>query len=116
RQWQWDVAYPDAPGAAKASVNVLHIPVGRPVDVHVTTADVIHSFWVPRLGGKIDAIPGRTNVVRLQADHAGVFHGVCAEFCGTAHAAMRMQVEAHEDGALADALAALPALTAEAGR
>ena len=108
RQWQWDVAYPDAPASPRMSVNELHIPAGRPVDVHVTTADVIHSFWVPRLGGKIDALPGRTNVVRLRADRPGVFRGVCAEFCGTAHAAMFMQVHAHEDGELARRLASLP--------
>ncbi|MEI2416836.1 cytochrome c oxidase subunit II [Orrella sp. JC864] len=102
RQWQWDVFYPEAEaeGPPRASVNVLHIPVGQPVDVHVSSADVIHSFWVPRLGGKIDAIPGRVNVVRLQADQPGAYEGICAEFCGLAHARMRMQVHAHEPQAL----------------
>jgi cytochrome c oxidase subunit II len=74
----------------------LTIPVGRPVDIHVTSADVIHSFWIPRLGGKIDAIPGHTNVIRLIADRPGVYRGQCAEFCGTGHANMFFLVEAVE--------------------
>jgi hypothetical protein len=60
--------------------------------VHVGSVDVIHSFWVPRLGGKLDAIPGRTGIVRLQADQAGTFRGQCAEFCGLGHAHMVMTV------------------------
>jgi cytochrome c oxidase subunit 2 len=90
---------------------VLHIPAGRPVDVRVTSADVIHSFWVPRLGGKIDAIPGRTNVIRLQADAPGTYQGQCAEFCGyDSHSRMPFTVEAHaDDASLARALAAPPA-------
>src|SRR5690606_21729962 len=65
RQWQWDVRYP---GTNVALVDELHIPAGVPVDIHVRTEDVIHSFWVPRLAGKIDAIPGRVNVLRLEAN------------------------------------------------
>ncbi|GEC17349.1 cytochrome c oxidase subunit II [Nitrobacter winogradskyi] len=95
RQWTWSFAYPDS-RRATLSVNVLHIPAGEPVDVTVTTTDVIHSFWVPRLGGKIDAIPGHRNVVRLQADRPGVYGGVCAEFCGAGHSAMPFTVLAHE--------------------
>lgn len=95
RQWAWGFAYPDSRTAA-FSTNVLHIPAGEPVDVIVTTADVIHSFWVPRLGGKIDAIPGHRNVVRLQADRPGVYGGVCAEFCGAGHSGMSFKVLAHE--------------------
>lgn len=90
-QWWWEVRYP---GAGVRLVDELRVPVGRPVDVHVTSSDVIHSFWVPRLGGKIDAIPGRTNVIRLHADQPGVMRGQCAEFCGDAHAHMTMQVRA----------------------
>lgn len=104
RQWQWDFVYPDAVDGPAASTNVLHIPAGRTVDVHVTSADVIHSFWVPRLAGKIDAIPGHVNVVRLSADQAGVFRGVCAEFCGTAHAHMAFTVEAHPQDEYAERL------------
>ena len=91
RQWQWQVRYP---GYAAVLVDELRLPAGRPVDVHVGSADVIHSFWIPRLGGKIDAVPGRTNVVRLQADAPGEFRGQCAEFCGRDHALMVLRVEA----------------------
>jgi cytochrome c oxidase subunit 2 len=73
---------------------VLAIPVGRPVDVRVTSTDVIHSFWVPRLAGKIDAIPGHVNVIRISADRPGVYRGQCSEFCGTGHATMDFRVEA----------------------
>lgn len=89
RQWAWELEYPES---GVQLVNELRMPVGLPVDFHVTSDDVIHSFWVPRLGGKIDAIPGRTNVVRLQADLAGTFRGQCAEFCGLHHAHMVMTV------------------------
>ena len=96
RQWMWEVAYPEAPDAA-TSLDVLHIPAGRPVDIAVTSRDVIHSFWIPRLGGKIDAIPGHTNVIRLQADRPGSYRGVCAEFCGTGRTMMDLRVEAHAE-------------------
>ncbi|WP_017758163.1 cytochrome c oxidase subunit II, partial [Pseudacidovorax intermedius] len=74
--------------------NELRLPAGRAVDVHTRSADVIHGFWVPRLGGKLDAVPGRTLVVRLQADRPGTYRGVCAEFCGAGHAHMPMVVQA----------------------
>lgn len=106
-QFLWQVSYPDLPGAEE-TLNVLHIPAGEPVDVVVTAGDVIHSFWVPRLGGKIDAIPGHANVIRLQADRPGIYHGVCAEYCGTGHDVMTFVVEAHEPGALAAAVGAGP--------
>ena len=93
RQWQWEARYPGAGRAPTAGR--IDIPAGQPVDIHVRSADVIHSFWVPRLGGKIDAIPGRTNVVRLQADAPGIYHGVCAEYCGVGHARMAIEVHAH---------------------
>lgn len=89
RQWAWRLEYPES---GVELVNELRMPVGKPVDFHVSSDDVIHSFWVPRLGGKIDAIPGRTNVIRLQADQAGTFRGQCAEFCGLHHAHMVMTV------------------------
>ena len=87
RQWAWSLHYP---GSGVRLQNELRMPVGQPVDIHVGSDDVIHSFWVPRLGGKIDAIPGRINVVRLQADQPGTFRGQCAEFCGLHHAHMVM--------------------------
>jgi cytochrome c oxidase subunit 2 len=90
-QWWWEVRYPDH---GIAITDHLVIPAGRPIDVHVTSADVIHSFWVPRLGGKIDMVPGRTNVLRLQADEPGRYRGQCAEFCGAQHAHMVLTVDA----------------------
>ncbi|WP_211103946.1 cytochrome c oxidase subunit II [Skermanella pratensis] len=104
RQWQWEFAYPDTPGAL-GTIDILHIPAGRPVDIHVTSADVIHSFWAPRLGGKIDAIPGHTNVIRLVADRPGTYHGKCSEFCGTGHTVMGFTVEAHDAAAYSARLA-----------
>jgi cytochrome c oxidase subunit 2 len=95
-QWWWEIHYPDTGIRLR---NELHIPAGAPVDIHLTTADVIHSFWVPRLAGKLDTIPGRTNILRLQADQAGVYRGQCAEFCGLHHAHMQFTVTAHEPAA-----------------
>ncbi|MBU0725971.1 MAG: cytochrome c oxidase subunit II [Alphaproteobacteria bacterium] len=95
RQWNWEFHYPDSPGAP-FSTDVLHIPVGRAIDIVATSEDVIHSFWVPRLGGKIDATPGHAAVLRLRADQSGSFGGLCAEYCGTGHTIMRFTVEAHE--------------------
>ncbi|WP_051540982.1 cytochrome c oxidase subunit II [Ahrensia sp. 13_GOM-1096m] len=91
-RWVWRFSYRD--GRVPTS-DTLHIPVGEPVDIHVSSQDVIHSFWVPRLGGKIDAIPGRTNVIRLEADKPGIYWGLCAEYCGTGHDTMLIRVEAH---------------------
>ncbi len=90
-QWFWSVHYPDHDIELS---NTLYIPVGRPVDVHLASSDVIHSFWVPRLTGKLDAIPGRVNVLRLQASEAGDYRGSCAEFCGLQHAGMQFVVHA----------------------
>jgi cytochrome c oxidase subunit II len=93
----WRVSYLDAAGVeVLADANELHIPVGRPVVVDMVSEDVIHSFWVPKLGGKMDMIPGRTNRLKLQADKAGVYGGQCAEFCGGAHSLMGFMVVAHE--------------------
>ena len=101
RQWAWEFRYPD--GAR--SIGRLHMPAGEDVDFAVTSEDVIHSFWIPRLGGKIDAIPGHENVVRLRADRPGVFGGICAEYCGVGHAVMAFTVEAHQGDGFAAALA-----------
>ena len=91
-QWGWNFRYPGASGVTQ---QVLHIPAGEPVDVEVTSLDVIHAFWVPRLAGKVDAIPGTTNTLRILASQPGVYEGMCAEFCGLDHATMRFQVVAH---------------------
>ncbi len=93
RQWVWEFRYPDAPGLT--TVDTLHLPAGREIEFAVTSADVIHSFWIPRLGGKIDAIPGHENRIRLMADRPGIYGGVCAEFCGIGHGPMRFTVIAH---------------------
>ncbi|NYS25531.1 cytochrome c oxidase subunit II [Rhodobacteraceae bacterium 2376] len=96
-QWNWRFTHADAEGAPVESENTLHIPAGQPVDVLITSEDVIHSFWVPRLAGKLDAIPGRTNRARIMADEPGRYAGLCAEFCGQGHARMRFDVVAHAD-------------------
>ena len=95
--WWWRVAYLDGRGREVVQdANELHIPAGRPVVLELQSADVIHSFWVPRLSGKLDMIPGRRNLLRIQADHPGVFGGQCAEYCGGPHALMGFTVVAHE--------------------
>lgn len=104
RMGEWRFAYPDAPGAP-VTVGVLHLPAGRLVEIAVTSEDVIHAFWVPRLGGKIDAIPGHETRLRLLADAPGSFGGVCAEYCGVTHTDMRFSVQAHDAAGYAEALA-----------
>lgn len=95
--WWWEVRYPGAGGAAPvATANELRLPVGRPVALIMTSADVIHSFWVPSLGGKMDLIPGHERELRLRAARAGRYHGQCAEFCGAQHALMMLDVVALE--------------------
>jgi cytochrome c oxidase subunit 2 len=97
KRWWWEVRYPDAAnGARVVSANEVHIPVGRTVKLLLDTDDVIHSFWVPPLAGKIDMIPGRVNHLVLRADRAGVYRGQCAEYCGAQHAFMALYVIAHE--------------------
>ncbi len=94
--WWWRVAYLDAEGReAIHDANEIHIPAGRPVVLELEAADVIHSLWVPRLSGKVDMIPGRRNLMRIQADAPGVFGGQCAEYCGGPHALMGLVVVAH---------------------
>ena len=95
--WWWRVAYLGDDGQPVShDANELHIPVGEPVVLELESADVIHSFWVPRLSGKLDMIPGRRNLMRIQADVPGVFGGQCAEYCGGPHALMGFVVVAHE--------------------
>ena len=92
RRYAWDAVHP---GGIR-TVNEVHIPAGRPVDLVITATDVIHSLWVPRLGGKMDAIPGHTNRLRLVADRPGRFKGECAEYCGTGHKDHGFTVVAHD--------------------
>lgn len=95
KMWWWEVRYHDpASGKEIVLANELHIPVGRPVYLGLTTSDVIHSFWVPALGGKMDMVPGRVNGLTLQAAQAGVYRGQCAEYCGEQHARMALHVVA----------------------
>lgn len=94
--WWWRVAYLDDRGReVLQDANEVHIPTGRPVVFELDSADVIHSFWVPRLGGKKDMIPGRRNLLRLQADAPGAYGSQCAEYCGGPHALMGLVVVAH---------------------
>lgn len=95
KQWWWEVRY-ERPGSSEQVVlaNELHIPVGEHVELLLSTSDVIHSFWVPSLAGKVDMIPGRVNRLALQTDEAGVYRGQCAEYCGGQHAWMAFFVVA----------------------
>lgn len=94
-QWWWEVEYEDSiPHNRVRLANEIHIPVGRPVRIELVSHDVIHSFWMPNLGGKKDLIPGHDNELWLRADRAGVYRGQCAEFCGIEHAKMTLIVVA----------------------
>jgi cytochrome c oxidase subunit 2 len=95
-QFWWRVSYELGDGSRLETANEVHLPVGT-AEFVLTSPDVIHSFWIPALGGKMDAIPGRTNVLRLTPTKPGVYRGVCAEFCGAAHALMAFPVIVHED-------------------
>jgi cytochrome c oxidase subunit II len=89
--WWWEVRYP---GQGIVSANELHVPVGRPVRLVLTSRDVIHSFWVPQLTVKTDLIPGHTNTTWVQATRPGTYRGQCAEYCGLQHANMAILVVA----------------------
>jgi cytochrome c oxidase subunit 2 len=103
-RWRWTFSYPGHGGLR--TEGVLHLSAGMPVDLAVGSRDVIHSLWIPRLAGKIDAIPGRINMLRVQADAPGRYQGQCAEFCGLQHARMRFDVVVHAPADYAAALAA----------
>ena len=101
-QWWWRVRYLDAGGNLDfVSANELRIPAGAPVELTLKSDDVIHSFWVPNLAGKIDMIPGRTTRLAVQAQRPGVFRGQCAEYCGGPHAKMAFYVIAEAPQAFA---------------
>jgi cytochrome c oxidase subunit II len=92
-QWWWKVQYDNqTAGYVVTTANEIHIPLGRPVLLKLTSNDVIHSFWVPNLHGKTDLIPGHETTTWIRADRAGVFRGQCAEFCGHQHAHMAFTV------------------------
>lgn len=95
RQYWWEVRYPDL-GEGAVTANALHLPLGREVELHLTSADVIHSLWVPNLHGKLDMIPGRVNRQRLRADRLGQLRGQCTEFCGAQHTLMAFDVVVQE--------------------
>lgn len=94
KRWWWQVIYQMPDGTEVVSANELRLPVGRPTAIHLKTDDVIHSFWAPQLGGKLDMIPGRTNTLTLEATEAGISRAQCAEYCGGAHAMMSLFVVA----------------------
>jgi len=88
-QWWFEFEYPDE---GVVTANELHIPVGRSVNIELRSDDVIHSFWVPQLAGKVDMVPGHNNRLWFTPDTPGEYYGQCAEFCGTSHANMRFRV------------------------
>ena len=108
-QWWWEIEYPDS---GVKTANEFHVPMGRPIEVNMTSSDVLHSFWIPKLAGKLDVIPGKNLTMWFQGDTPGEYYGQCAEFCGEAHAWMRFRVtvdtqedyEAWTQAQLADAV------------
>jgi cytochrome c oxidase subunit 2 len=95
--WWWDVRVTDPDtGQPLRLANEIHIPSGQPVQIGLASADVIHSFWVPELGGKVDMVPGRILPWRVHATRPGVYRGQCAEYCGTQHARMALYVVVRE--------------------
>jgi cytochrome c oxidase subunit 2 len=95
-QWWWRVDYQEPGGRHAVSANEIHLPAGQAVEFVLTSADVIHSFWIPAIGGKMDMIPGRETRLLLKAEKPGIYRGVCAEYCGTSHALMAFSVVVHE--------------------
>ena len=103
RQWNWTFRYPRYGGIK--TEGVLHLPAGVPVDIVVTSVDVIHAFWIPRPAGMIDAVPGHTNLLRIEADVPGLYQGICNQFCGLGHGEMRFDVIVHPAADFATAIA-----------
>jgi cytochrome c oxidase subunit II len=88
-QWWWRVTYPDQ---QLITANEIHLPAGVPVQLGVTSEDVIHSFWIPQVAGKVDMLPSRINRLSLRVDQPGVYRGMCSEFCGVQHARMHLRL------------------------
>jgi cytochrome c oxidase subunit 2 len=102
-QWWWDFEYDDpSPSQRVRTANEIHIPIGRPVQLQMTSGDVIHSLWVPNLYGKTDLLTGHQTVMWFQADRPGVYRGQCAEYCGHQHAHMAFVVVAEDAGRFND--------------
>jgi cytochrome c oxidase subunit II len=104
QQWWWEYRY-DVDGDGEDDIvtaNDLVIPAGKPVTLTVTSRDVIHSYWIPHLNGKRDAVPGRTSPLAMEADEPGVYRGQCTEFCGLSHSYMGMRVVALSEADYAD--------------
>jgi cytochrome c oxidase subunit 2 len=93
-QWWWEINYP---GSGVVAANEIHIPVGKQILIELKSSDVIHDFWVPELGGKIDAVPGHPNTLWIEADAPGTYLGSCGEFCGAEHTWMRFRVIAQSE-------------------
>ena len=97
-QWWWEVQYLGAtPDRSFVTANEIHIPFGRPINIEVLSRDVIHSFWVPGLHGKVDLVPGLDNMIQLDARQPGLYEGHCAEYCGAQHARMHLLLQADTD-------------------
>lgn len=95
RMWWWEVRYREPQSGREVLLaNEIRVPVGRAVSLGLSTADVIHSFWVSQLAGKVDMVPGRVHQLRVRVDESGVFRGQCAEYCGEQHARMALHVVA----------------------
>lgn len=101
-QWWWRVRYSGPDGEAIELANEIRLPVGVTVELRLTSPDVIHSFWIPALGGKMDMIPGRETRLVLEPTRTGVFRGACAEYCGSSHALMAFPVVVMEAAAFDD--------------
>ena len=95
KQWWWEFRYPQPNGDTVVTANEIHVPVGRTVHLILHSDNVLHSFWVPQMGGKRDLITNRTNHLIFRPEEPGVYFGQCAEFCGTSHALMRLRMIAH---------------------
>lgn len=95
-QWWWEIEYHFGANEDEhfVTANELHLPTGRPIDIRLQTRDVIHSFWVPRLHGKVDLVPGYDNRIRIQVDQPGFYRGQCGEYCGPQHTHMILLVKA----------------------
>jgi len=104
-QWWWQVRYEGGDDGDVIAANEIHIPVGRRVRIELATADVIHSLWIPNLHGKTDLVPGRTNVMWVEATRPGTSRAQCAEYCGTQHAHMALPVVAETQAEFDDWLA-----------
>jgi cytochrome c oxidase subunit 2 len=99
-RWWWEIRYPGrSPGDLVTTANEIHIPLGLPVRLELSTSDVIHSFWIPQLAGKTDLIPGQHNVAWIEANAPGIYWGQCGEYCGMQHAHMMMWVVAEPPAA-----------------